>query len=143
MLLRRDSAVWFELTEGRGQMLFVHPMWSSESERIGKQKCTPAGYKLHVFAELLGFVGLLLIAVLVVLAWKSWAGTFQTSHYWLLAAPFAVGIVSEVLFQCSWWLALRKGFRYDDEKCEASWTEAGELRAWKSEAGTRDDPNSR
>ena len=33
-------------------MLFIHPMWDNESQRIGKQKCTPAGYALHVIAEM-------------------------------------------------------------------------------------------
>jgi hypothetical protein len=45
--------------------------------------------------------------------------------------PFGLGIVSEVMFQYSWWLALRKGFRYDDERREASWLEAGERRKYK------------
>ncbi len=28
-------------------MLFINPMWDNESQRIGKQKCTPLGYRLH------------------------------------------------------------------------------------------------
>src|SRR5688572_13576293 len=28
-------------------MPFINPMWDSESERIGKQKCTRLGYALH------------------------------------------------------------------------------------------------
>lgn len=51
--------------------------------------------------------------------------------FWLLAAPFGLGIVSEVLFQYSWWLALRKSFRYDYERREATWLEAGERRTNK------------
>src|SRR5438105_3219039 len=35
-------------------MLFMHPMWDSESERLGKKHCTPAGYRLHVLAENIG-----------------------------------------------------------------------------------------
>ena len=44
-------------------MLFIYPMWDNESQRIGKQKCTPKGYNLHVIAELLGFIGLLVVSV--------------------------------------------------------------------------------
>jgi hypothetical protein len=113
-------------------MLFIHPMWDHESQRIGKQKCTPTGYALHVIAELIGFLGLLfLFAVPVILAWSWLAGTFHASLWWLFAVPFGLGIVSEVLFQYSWWLALRKGFRYDYERSEASWLEKGERRTYK------------
>ena len=108
-------------------MLFIHPMWDDESQRIGKQKCTPTGYALHVIAELIGFLGLLILpAVLGVLAWKLLAAAFRVSLLWLLALPFGLGIVSEVLFQYSWRLARRKGFRYDYERREASWLESGE-----------------
>ena len=107
-------------------------MWDNESQRIGKQKCTPIGYRLHVIAELTGFVGLLLLlAAAVVLIFKWLAGTFHASLLWLLAVPFFLGIVSEALFQFSWWLALRKGFHYDYERREASWTDAGERRSYR------------
>jgi hypothetical protein len=113
-------------------MLFLHPMWDNESQRIGKQKCTPAGYALHVIAELIGFVGLLvLLATTGVLGWRGVSGAFHARQLWLLAVPFGLGIVSEVLFQFSWWLALRKGFQYDYERREASWMEAGERRSYK------------
>jgi hypothetical protein len=113
-------------------MLFIHPMWDHESQRIGKQKCTPAGYALHVIAELIGFLGLLLLlGVPAVLACSWLAGRFHASLGWLFAVPFGLGIVSEVLFQYSWWLALRKGFHYDYERSEASWFEAGERRTYK------------
>lgn len=113
-------------------MLFIHPMWDNESQRIGKQKCTPAGYALHMIAELIGFAGLLiLLAVLGFLAWKWLAATFRVALLWLLALPLGLGVVSEVLFQYSWWLALRRGFRYDYERREASWLEQGERRTYK------------
>jgi hypothetical protein len=32
-------------------MLFINPMWNSETERIGKQRCTPLGYALHGISE--------------------------------------------------------------------------------------------
>jgi hypothetical protein len=113
-------------------MLFIHPMWDHESERIGKQKCTPAGYALHVIAELIGFVGLLLLIVVpITLAWKWFAGAFHAKLFWLLAVPFALGIFSEALFRYSWLLAFRKGFRYDQKQCEASWMEGDERRSYK------------
>src|SRR5207248_404999 len=88
-----------------------------ESQRIGKQQCTPAGYQLHVVAELIGFVGLLLLlAALVLLVWRWFAGTFHASLLWWLAVPFSLGMVSEGMMQYSWWLARRKGFHYDYER---------------------------
>jgi hypothetical protein len=113
-------------------MLFIHPMWDNESQRIGKQKCTPTGYALHAMAELIGFVGLLMLLALPAFsAWKWFAGTFRASLFWLLAVPFCLGILSEVLFRYSWWLARRKGFRYDYEGREASWMDGGERRTYK------------
>src|SRR5271154_3420852 len=100
-------------------MLFIHPMWDNESQRRGKQKCTPTGYALHVIAELIGFLGLLfLLGVVVFLVWRWFAGTFLASLWWLFAAPVGVGVVSEALFHLSWWLALRRGFQYDNGRCE-------------------------
>jgi hypothetical protein len=113
-------------------MLFIHPMWSHESERIGKKKCTPAGYALHVLAELIGFIGLLfLLAVPVLLAYRGLTSTFHISLLWLLTVPICLGVVSEVSYQYSWYLAHRKGFHYDGERSEASWTDAGECRTYK------------
>ena len=106
-------------------MLFIHPMWSHESERIGKQKCTPVGYALHGVAELLGFVGLLCLLALPLY------GAFRGWSWWYLLIPFGIGVVSEILFQLSWWLAVRRGFHYDDNACEASWIEAGQTRTYK------------
>lgn len=106
-------------------MLFIHPMWDSESQRIGKQRCTPIGAALHAIADLLGFIGLLLFPLILgVWIWKGFKGTFHWSTLWLLAVPFGVGIVSEMMYQFSWWLALRKGWQYNDGR-EASWMENG------------------
>jgi hypothetical protein len=106
-------------------------MWDDESQRIGKLNCTRAGYALHVIAEMIGFAGLLLLlAVLGSLAWGRLATAFPVPPLWLLA-PLGLGVVSEALFRYSWWLALRKGFRYDHERREASWLESGERRTYK------------
>jgi hypothetical protein len=112
--------------------LFIHPMWDHESQRIGKQKCTPTGYALHGIGEMIGILGLLFLFVaptILVCKWSS--GTFEAALFWLLAVPFGLGVVSEILVQLSWRLALRKGFKYDYERCEASWIEAGERRTYK------------
>jgi len=112
-------------------MLFIHPMWDHESQRLGKYHCTPAGYAVHVIADCIGLAGLLLVFIapgLLVNNW--WHGTFAPSQCWSLAVPFALGIASEGLFQFSWWLALRRGFHYDYDRCEASWNEAGERRTF-------------
>jgi hypothetical protein len=107
-------------------------MWFHESERIGKQKCTPTGYTLHVISELIGFIGLLLLLALPpVLVWRGIDGTFRARDLWLLAGPFGVGIISEGLFRFLWWLAWRKGFQFDYERSESSWIEVGERRTYK------------
>lgn len=84
-----------------------------------------------------------LLAVPAVLLWRWFAGTFHASLWWLFAVPFGLGAVSEVLFQLSWWLALRRGFRYDCERCEASWLEAGERRTYRYPAEPGAAPDRR
>jgi len=113
-------------------MLFIHPMWDHESQRIGKRKCTPAGYALHVIGEMIGFFGLqfrFVVPGVVVRKW--WAGTLEPSLCWIFALAYGLGVVSEILVQSSWSLALMKSFKYDYERCEASWMEAGECRTYK------------
>lgn len=59
-------------------MLFIHPTWDHESQRIGKQKCIPVGYALHVIAGMIGFVGLLLLfGAPALLAWHRLFGSFR------------------------------------------------------------------
>ena len=113
-------------------MLFIHPMWQHENERVGKQQCTPAGYALHVFAEMVGYFGLLMLFATPACWVYSWmAGTFRVPLLWMLAVPFGLGIFSELLYQYSWRLAIWKGFHYDFRECEASWTEAGRRRSYR------------
>ena len=115
-------------------MLFLFPMWDNESQRVGKQKCTPAGYALHAIAELLGFIGgLSLLGIVLFLVYKGVTGNFIASHIWLLAAPVGVGVIAETLFQVSWWLALRNGFEYDYDMRVASWIEGGKRVTYKWE----------
>ena len=115
--------------------LFIHPMWDTESQRIGMQKCTPTGYSLRELGEGVGCLGgLLLLGVGAYFFFfvRAFTGTFGTGVVLLLSLAFALGIISEVLVQCSWKLAQRKGFRYDYEAREASWIENGERRTYKS-----------
>jgi hypothetical protein len=122
-------------------VLFIHPMWDHESQRIGKQKCTPAGYKLHQISDTVAMVGLLLfLAVLAYLGYAWFVGTFHASLLWLLAAPFGVDFAGDVLYHYSWLLAKRKGLHYDYERCEASWLEAGERKTLRYASEPKDAP---
>ncbi|MFG0285339.1 MAG: hypothetical protein ACF8R7_13045 [Phycisphaerales bacterium JB039] len=108
-------------------MLFIHPMWDNESQRIGMQKCTPVGYAIHGTAELIGFVGLLLLLLtLAMWGWRWLTGTFRAALLLWSAAPFALGVLSEVMVWYSWRMARKRGFQYDYDRREASWMEAGE-----------------
>jgi hypothetical protein len=114
-------------------MLFIHPMWDSEYQRIGKQKCTPVGYALHVIAELIGFVGLLLLIVTAAAFAFFWlVGRFEASMFRLLGLPVGFGVVSEAMYQYSWWLASRKAFHYDYDRGIATWLEGSERRSYPS-----------
>lgn len=128
-----------EVTAERGAtepiMLFIHPMWDNESQRIGKQKCTPDGYRLHVIAELLGFAGLLsLLAVMIFWGWHWINGTFLAALLWWAIAPVGLGLISDQVMRRSWRMAYAKGFEYDYDRREASWMEAGERRTYKYES---------
>ncbi len=118
-------------------MLFINPMWDNESERIGKQRCTPFGYTLHVISDLIGFLGLLLLlATGAYVSYRGIVGTFHSGLLWLFAIPFGLDFVGTALFHYSWVVARRKGFRYDYGTREASWIENGERQTYK---GTRTD----
>jgi hypothetical protein len=116
-------------------LLFIYPMWDNESERIGKQKCTPFGYALHCIADLLGLLGLLLLAGFA--AYIAWdiivAGKFRAALLWLLAIPIGLGLLGQALFLYSWRLADKRGFQYNAETREASWIEDGQRRTYKWE----------
>lgn len=105
-------------------MLFIYPMWDNQSQRIGKQRCTPLGYTLHSIATQLGFIGLLLLfGTFIYLGFRGFTGSFNSSLYWLLTVPFGVGIIAQIMYLYSWNLAFKKGFEYDWDKREASWLE--------------------
>ena len=106
--------------------MFINPMWDSESQRIGKQKCTPLGYRLHLISDLVGFVALLLLPVtFVYLQVMDVLGRFDPSLRWLYAVPFSIALAGTLLHQYSWRLAARKGFKYDYKTGVATWLEDG------------------
>ena len=113
-------------------MLFINPMWDNESERIGKQKCSPLGYALHSISDLIGFVSLLLLlGTIAYLSFRGIAGTFRTTWLWLLVVPFALAFIGSALYHYSWVLVRKKGFRYDHDAREASWIENGQRQTYK------------
>lgn len=111
-------------------MFFIHPMWDSETERLGKKACTPAGYAIHVVAEGIGFLGGALLAISgFAWLWRWLAGAPRGLAAIGITAALVSGVVSELLFQLSWWMALRRDFRYDGY--ESSWVEHGNRRNCK------------
>ena len=89
-------------------MLFINPMWDNESERIGKQRCTPLGYALHVISDLIGLLALLLLlAAGAYLGYRGMVGTFRLGLLWLFAVTFGLALVGSALFHYSWALARR------------------------------------
>jgi hypothetical protein len=116
-------------------MLFINPMWDHESQRIGKQKCTPLGYALHTISDLMGFIGLLLLlGIGVYLGYRGVVGTFHANLLWLSAVPFVLACIGSALYRYSWMLAQKKGFRYDYDSSEASWVENGQRQTYKWKA---------
>ncbi|HEV8542701.1 MAG TPA: hypothetical protein VGR78_09955 [Verrucomicrobiae bacterium] len=114
-------------------MLFINPMWDNEAERIGKQKCTPLGYALHAFSDLLGFVALFLVfGVTAYLGYRRIVREFRASLLWIFSIPFGLAIIGSILYQISWVLAQRRGFCYDYESREASWIDHGQRHTYKS-----------
>lgn len=115
--------------------MFIYPMWDSESQRIGKQKCTPLGSRLHLLAELIGFVALLAVPCIVLfLAYRGVTGTFHWQLCWMLALPFVATFIGDLLFAYSWRLADRRGFSYDVRTAEASWNENGKRVGYRYES---------
>jgi len=108
-------------------MLFIHPMWDSESQRIGMKTCYPLAYQIHGIGELIGFLGLL--ALFCTVAWILVA----KQSWWLLAIPFGVGVVSEALVIGSGMMVRRRGFKYDSGTHEASWDHDGERVVYRAQ----------
>ena len=107
-------------------MPFLHPMWDHESQRIGLSKCTPRGYAIRGWGEVVGFAGLLLLlATPVVWCVRAVRGADRSDLVWWAAAAFALGVVSEAMVWLGWSLAARRGWKYDWDDCRASWLKDG------------------
>ena len=97
-------------------------MWQDEVQRIGKQRCTPTGFRLHGISDLIGFVAMLLVlAVPCYLIYSLFRGTFSWSSLWLLLAPIGFAIIGNILHSYSWHLADIRNFEYDYEKRISTW----------------------
>lgn len=102
--------------------MFINPMWQDEVQRIGKQRCTPMGFRLHLLSDLIGFLALiLLLAVPCYFTYTAFCGMFRVVTLWMLLLPFVVAIAGNVLHSYSWQLADARQFKYDYEKRVASW----------------------
>ncbi len=113
-------------------MLFIHPMWDNESQRIGMKKCWKTAYLIHEYGEFVGFLGL--IALLITIGYMIYSAIFaefQHSMWWLLCVPFGIGIASEIAVQTSWAMVERRGFEYDYQYCVSSWAEDGQTVIYK------------
>jgi len=107
-------------------MLFIHPMWDNESQRIGMQKCWPAAYNIHTIGELIGFSGLIVLLYMFgYMIYLGVTGRFTWGMLLLLGIPIGIGVISEVMVQVSWKMVARRGFEYDYENRESSWIKGG------------------
>lgn len=114
--------------------MFIPRIWFDEVERIGKQRCTPVGYALQTFGDIVGLIGLLLLlGVPLYLAYTAISGTFRAQLLWLLLAPIGFGVAGSIIVSVSWVLAQKKQFRYDYETRVSRWVEDGQERAYTIE----------
>ncbi|GEM_PF-727922 len=124
-------------------MLFIYPMWDSESERIGLQKCTPTGYVLHGLAELLGFIALLsMLGITVYLVYRGVSGNFRCLLLWLIAVPLGIGMIGRVLWFTGIMLAAKRDFKYDADARVASWVEGGKALHYSTLTDASPEPPS-
>lgn len=111
--------------------MFVPRMWFDEVQRIGKLRCTPAGYTLQQIGEIVGFVGLMMLLILPpYIVYRLAMGSFSWSLLWWVPVPFILGITGEVIVGISWSLALQKQFLYDYERRVSTWIEDGVERSF-------------
>ena len=116
--------------------MFINPMWDHESQRIGKQRCTPTGYMLHGISDVIGFIAIIsLLGIPIYLVYAGIRGQFSWSMLWLPAVPFVIAIVGNILHSYSWHLADKRQFKYDYEKCISTWVdESGARQSYKYDA---------
>ncbi|MFN9159561.1 MAG: hypothetical protein ACK6D5_17495 [Planctomyces sp.] len=114
-------------------LMFINPMWDHESQRIGKQRCTPTGYMLHGISDLIGFIAIIcLFGIPIYLVYAGIRGHVTWGMLWLRAAPFVIAIVGNIMHSYSWHLAEKQQFKYDYEKCVSTWVdELGNQQTYK------------
>lgn len=118
------------------RMIFFHPMWDSENQRLGLKSCTPLGYTLIVIADLIGMLGFLaLITLLAYQAYKQVIAQSPSGLLWLLLIPFGMGVLGRIIYEVGWVLAMRKQFSYDDTRT-AWWKEGDEIRSFPPKGKT-------
>ena len=121
--------------------MFINPMWESEVQRIGKRRCTPTGYCLHLISDLIGLLalgGTLAMAIYCLILHVR--GNFDASLLWRLLVPFAAAVIGNLLYHYSWYLAGRRQFQWDREQGFASWVDDhGKVQSYRAE----DSPDQR
>ncbi|MGB0596558.1 MAG: hypothetical protein ACPGLY_07715 [Rubripirellula sp.] len=104
--------------------MFINPMWDHESQRVGKQKCTPVGYMLHGISDLIGFIAIIcLLGVIIYLAYACIRGEFTIGTRRYLLIPFTLAIPGNVLHSYYWYLADMRHFKYDYGKSTSTWVD--------------------
>lgn len=113
-------------------MIFAHPMWDSENQRLGMKACTPSGYAVRVWGDFVGFLSLISLFLVVpgYLIYLHFSHQFSWRHLFLLLIPLASGIIGRVMFEIGWRLAAKKKFQYDSPTMTAKWQEKGQERAF-------------
>ena len=107
-------------------------MWDTETERLGKMKCTKIGYNLHLLSDLLGIIGFyLLLTLVVIFAYQYFLKSSDNFQIWYFSIPFMFAIMSQIMFYISWKLAEKKSFKYNADKNEATWIEDGKIKIYK------------
>lgn len=120
-------------------MIFIHPMWDSENERLGMKACTRRGYRLREIGDFLGFLGL--IGLLGVIAYLVFLKDGTSGRgWWALVVPVTLGGIGRVLYTWGWSLAVKKGFHYDDSRV-VTWMEGGQRMQYPP-PGTTSNPDS-
>jgi len=100
-------------------MLFIYPMWKSETERLGKKRCSPLAYNIHILADYIGFLGLILLITMIITK----IITSYIDSWWYFSIPFLVGFLGGLTHIFSWYLVSRKKFEYNYKKDESKWIE--------------------
>lgn len=114
-------------------MIFIHPIWDTEHQRLGLKTCTPMGYLLHEIADGTGFTGLaLFVGSSIFLIYRTIAHHFAWHLCWLLLISIAIGIIGRALHELSWLVAAKKQFHYDYKSDTANWIEQGQTRSYPS-----------